>query len=100
MTTGELVSIASIAFGIGSGGVALYIRSTISSTIIQQLNGRYTGSGLCRGIHTALDQQLNRIEHQADQTQEKLDRGFNSINKQLIAAQISRNHISRGEVED
>lgn len=98
MTPGEVASIASIAFGIGCGGVALYIRSTISDTIIQRLNGRYVAGGICRERHDSLALQLARIERGSEQLSHKVERGFESLNSQLFAAQNARDSIEQHQI--
>ncbi len=100
MTLGEVTSIASIAFGIGCGGVALYIRSTISDTIIQKLNGRYTGSGICQERHRALSDQLSNMYRQTEHIQTQVEAGFSSIRGQLNSAQVLRDRIAKHDVED
>ena len=98
MTIAEVVSISSVAFGIGCGGVALYIRSTISDTIIGRLNGRYQGSKMCNERHTNLTNQLARMEHASEKLSETMQDGFDSLRGQLIQAQTSRKEIERGEI--
>lgn len=98
MTIGEIVSIASVAFGIGSGGVALYIRSTIAETIITRLNGRYVGSGICDERHMALTAQLARMERGSEQVAKEMRNGFGSLQARLFAAQVSRDDIVRDQL--
>jgi hypothetical protein len=98
MTIGELISIASVAFGIGSGGVALYIRSKISETIISRLNGRYVGSGICAERHLALTAQLSRMEHRSDQFTNEMRNSFSSLQTRLFAAQVNRDDIVREQI--
>ena len=98
MTIPEAVSIASVAFGVGCGGVALYIRATISDTIIGRLDGRYQGSMVCNDRHTSLATQLARMEHSAEKLSETMQDGFDSLRGQLIQAQTARKEIERGEI--
>ena len=98
MTTGEIASIAFGALGVGGGAVSLYIRSTISETIISRLNGRYQGTTVCNTLHANLTAQLARMEHGAEELSKKVDTGFDSVRNQLMQAQMSRKEIERGEI--
>jgi hypothetical protein len=98
MAASELVSIISGSIGLGGAVVALYIRATISETIIQKLNGRYMGSILCLERHANLTQQLSNIERQTDKIEKKVELGFETLRAQLNAAQNSREAIVRDHV--
>jgi hypothetical protein len=98
MVASELVSIISGALGLGGAVVALYIRATISETIIQKLNGRYMGSSLCIERHANLTQQLANIERQTDRIDKKVELGFDAIRAQLHQAQTNREDIVREHV--
>ena len=98
MTIPEAVSIASVAFGVGCGGVALYIRATISDTIIGRLDGRYQGSMVCNDRHTSLTAQMVRFEHATEKIAETMQNGFESLQSQLVQAQSNRREIESREI--
>ena len=98
MTVAEIASMVFGALGVGGGAVSLYIRGTIAETIVEKLNGRYVGSGVCEERHKALTDQLKRMEHRTEQLTEKVDNGFGSLQARLFAAQISRDSIERNQI--
>lgn len=97
-STSEIASMLFGAFGVGGGVVALYIRGTIADTIISKLDARYTGTRLCDERHATANDQLVKIEHQADKIDNKVQIGFDSLRAQLLVAQISQAAVASDTV--
>jgi hypothetical protein len=81
--------------GLGSGIATMYIRGTISETIITKLDLRYVPKPLCQSLHVGLAEQMRDVKGKLESVEDKVDRGFEGIRNQFFAAQTSRDEIDR-----
>jgi hypothetical protein len=95
----ELISLVLAGLGIGGAVVSIYMKFTISDTIISRLDDRYVGAPLCEEKHTGVAYALEKLERRSEKLELKMDHNFELLRTLLGLAQTSRERIAIADEE-